>query len=396
EDSESPMLLSQSHLLERLPLSKSKVVCLDSDWEQIEDYSYENLKIQNRPESLAYVIYTSGSTGKSKGCMVSHSNAARLFRATEELYNFNQHDVWTLFHSSAFDFSVWEIWGALLYGGKLVVIPYFTSRNPEDFYHLLIEHKVTVLNQTPSAFKQLINVDNKPDELALRLVIFGGEALDFKMLRPWFTRHGDRRPQLVNMYGITETTVHVSYYPITGNQRSFNSLIGRPLRDLQVCVLDARLQTVPIGVPGEMYVGGAGVTSGYLNRPELTAENFIAVEVFGKLQRVYKTGDRARWLPDGSLEYLGRLDNQVKVRGFRIEPGEIETVLSQHEDVKEAVVVLSNKEDNPGLVAFVTVISDPLPINDNRLLITELRTWLKARLPEYMLPSSLSVLEQMP
>ncbi|MCP4318308.1 MAG: AMP-binding protein, partial [Hyphomicrobiales bacterium] len=205
------------------------------------------------------------------------------------------------------------------------------------------------------AFKQLINVDNKPDELALRLVIFGGEALDFKMLRPWFTRHGDRRPQLVNMYGITETTVHVSYYPITDNQRSSNSLIGRPLRDLRVCVLDARLQPVPIGVPGEMYVGGAGVTSGYLNRPELTAENFIAVEVFGKLQRVYKTGDRARWLPDGSLVYLGRLDNQVKVRGFRIEPGEIETVLSQHEDVKEAVVVLSNKEDNPGLVAFVTV-----------------------------------------
>ncbi|MCP4270490.1 MAG: amino acid adenylation domain-containing protein, partial [Gammaproteobacteria bacterium] len=392
EDSEAPMLLSQNHLRKRLPISNAKVVCLDSEWGQIEGYSRENPGRQSGHDNLAYVIYTSGSTGKPKGCQVIHSNVTRLFATTETFYNFNQQDIWTLFHSYAFDFTVWEIWGALLYGGKLVVVPYLTSRSPDDFYQLLIDQGVTVLNQTPSAFRQLINVDNQPDELSLRLVIFGGETLDFSMLLPWFARHGDRRPQLVNMYGITETTVHVTYFPLSKEQNGFNCLIGSPLPDLQVWVVDAHHQPVPIGVPGEMYVCGAGVTRGYLNRPELSNEKFIKKELFGQHQRLYKTGDLARWLPDGNLEYLGRMDNQVKLRGFRIELSEIEVVLQQHPAIQSNIVTTWVDEgDEKRLVAYLlpVVQSEPPEIH-------EVQTFLKQYVPGYMLPAAFVVIEKFP
>jgi amino acid adenylation domain-containing protein/non-ribosomal peptide synthase protein (TIGR01720 family) len=403
EDSQVPLLLSQSNLCDKLPVERVTVVCLDSEWGNIENYSSENPTRQGKPEHFAYVIYTSGSTGKPKGCQVTDYNVTRLFAATEEWYHFNKQDIWTLFHSFAFDFFVWELWGALFYGGKLVVVPYYTSRSPEEFYQLLIEQGVTVLNQTPSAFQQLISVDNKPDELSLRLVIFGGEALDYKMLQPWFDSHGDQQPQLFNMYGITETTVHVTCHPVTLDQIPDNNIIGRPVADLEVWVLDAYLQCVPIGVSGEMYVSGAGVTCGYLNRPELTGERFIIVEIFGKYRCLYKTGDRARWLSEGNLEYLGRLDHQIKLRGFRIELGEIEATLRQHEAVLEAVVVLYSKEDDKRIIAYVTKNNEQLRVNrgealltDDRTLITELRTWLKARLPEYMVPSGFTVLDTIP
>ncbi|MGZ5581455.1 MAG: amino acid adenylation domain-containing protein, partial [Methylobacter sp.] len=343
EDAAAPILLTQSHLLERLPVSNAKVVCMDSEREAIAHCSEENPASQSGPDDLAYVIYTSGSTGKPKGCQLTQANVTRLFSATDDWYRFNEQDVWTLFHSYAFDFSVWEIWGALFYGGKLVVVPYHTSRNPTLFYQLLIDQGVTVLNQTPSAFKQLQDVDKHPDRLNLRLVIFGGEALDFAALQPWFARHGDNRPQLVNMYGITETTVHVTYYPVAGGDNRGKSVIGKPIPDLQVWVVDANNNLLPVGVPGEMLVGGAGVARGYLNRPELTAERFIDIELFGQRQRVYKSGDLARWLPDGNIEYLGRIDNQVKIRGFRIELGEIEACLSANPAVKEAVVLASGE-----------------------------------------------------
>jgi len=398
EDSGTPILLTQSHLLEQLPVTQAtaiQVICLDSEWEPIATYSQANPPEQSQPEDLAYIIYTSGSTGRPKGCQVTQANVTRLFAATAAWYHFNHQDVWTLFHSYAFDFSVWEIWGALLYGGKLVVVPFLTSRNPEAFYQLLIEQQVTILNQTPSAFKQLINVDTQPDELRLRCVIFGGEALDFAALKSWYARHQDNSPQLINMYGITETTVHVTYYPLSSDVDASSRVIGRPIPDLQVWILDTYHQPVPIGGLGEMYVGGAGVTRGYLNRPELTAERFIEMEVLGKPQRLYKTGDLARLTLDPHtheyhLEYLGRIDHQVKLRGFRIELGEIETLLRQHEAVSEAIVMLHGQADTLQLIAYVTLNTSIDEVD--RIL----RSWLKTRLPEYMLPASFTVLAQLP
>ena len=359
EDAQVSLLLTQQQLVESLPQHQAHIVCLDTDWEKIAIECELNLENTSTPDNLAYVIYTSGSTGKPKGVLVNHSNVARLFAATDFWYNFNQDDVWTLFHSYAFDFSVWEIWGALLYGGRLVVVPYLVTRDPESFYELLCQEKVTVLNQTPSAFRQLIQAEQSiatAGDLKLRLVIFGGEALEIKSLQPWFERHGDSLPQLVNMYGITETTVHVTYRPLSKADLNHTaSLIGRPIPDLQVYVLDEHKQLVPIGVPGEMYVGGEGVTRGYLNRPELTDERFISHPFSNHDKaRLYKTGDKARYLPNGELEYLGRIDNQVKIRGFRIELGEIEVVLSHHPLVQESVVVI--REDTPGdkrLVAYL-------------------------------------------
>ncbi|MEH2068925.1 MAG: amino acid adenylation domain-containing protein [Nostoc sp.] len=359
EDAQVKVLLTQQQLIESLPKHQAHLVCLDTDWEKIAQNSHSNLENTATPSNLAYVIYTSGSTGKPKGVLVNHANVVRLFAATDSWYNFNQDDVWTMFHSYAFDFSVWEIWGALLYGGRLVVVPYLVRRDPESFYELLCQQKVTVLNQTPSAFRQLIQAEQSMvtvSDLNLRLVIFGGEALEPKSLQPWFERHGDQLPQLVNMYGITETTVHVTYRPLSkADLHGTASVIGRPILDLQVYVLDEHQQPVPIGVGGEMYVGGEGVARGYLNRHELTQQRFISHPFSKNPQgRLYKTGDKARYLPNGELEYLGRIDQQVKIRGFRIELGEIEAALTQHLAVGETIVIA--REDDPGnkrLVAYI-------------------------------------------
>ncbi|MBD2435190.1 non-ribosomal peptide synthetase [Nostoc sp. FACHB-110] len=359
EDAAVGVLLTQQQLVESLPKHQARIICLDSDWEEIAQNNSSNLKNSPTPNNLAYVIYTSGSTGKPKGVLVNHSNVVRLFAATDSWYNFKSQDVWTLFHSYAFDFSVWEIWGALLYGGRLVVVPYLVTRSPESFYQLLCQEKITILNQTPSAFRQLIQAEQSitnAGDLNLRLVIFGGEALEIKSLQPWFERHGDTSPQLVNMYGITETTVHVTYRPLSkADLNHTTSVIGRPIPDLQVYVLDEYQQPVPIGVPGEMYVGGEGVACGYLNRPELTQQRFISNPFSNQAQaQLYKTGDKARYLPNGELEYLGRIDHQVKLRGFRIELGEIEAALTQHEAVGETVVIVREDEpDNKRLVAYI-------------------------------------------
>ncbi|MBV8202815.1 MAG: amino acid adenylation domain-containing protein, partial [Acidobacteria bacterium] len=304
--------------------------------------------------AAAYVIYTSGSTGKPKGVVVTHANVIRLFGATWPWFGFGAGDVWTLFHSYAFDFSVWEIWGALLYGGRLVVVPYLVSRAPDELRALLVREGVTVLNQTPSAFAQLMRADEEAGAGAapladLRLVIFGGEALEPFRLAPWFDRHGDERPRLVNMYGITETTVHVTARRLLGADAvaGRGSVIGRPIPDLAAYVLDARGQPAPIGVAGELAIGGAGLARGYLARPELTAERFVPDPFCGQCgqrgepagARLYRSGDLGRFLPGGGLEYLGRIDHQVKIRGFRIELEEIQAALAGHPQVREAVVL---------------------------------------------------------
>ncbi|MGX6449802.1 AMP-binding protein, partial [Patulibacter sp. S7RM1-6] len=236
-----------------------------------------------RPDDVAYVIYTSGSTGRPKGVQVAHRNVVRLLTATDGWFGFGPDDTWTLFHSTAFDFSVWELWGALLYGGRLVVVPHEVSRSPAAFLELLADERVTVLNQTPSAFWALVAADgDAPDvgaRLGLRLVVFGGEALELAKLVPWYDRHPDDAPRLVNMYGITETTVHVTYRPLTAADARAAapgdpSPIGVPIPDLTARVLDAGGHPVPPNVVGELHVAGGGVARGYLGRPDLNAERF--------------------------------------------------------------------------------------------------------------------------
>ena len=348
------------------------------------------------PDNLAYAIYTSGSTGKPKGVLISHANVGRLFDSTNAWFGFGPEDVWTLFHSYAFDFSVWEVWGALLYGGRLVIVPYLVSRDPSAFRKLLLEQRVSVLNQTPSAFRQLVQADlaEERGDYALRYVIFGGEALELHHLRPWFERYGERHPQLINMYGITETTVHVTYRPITLTdvESGHGSVIGAPIPDLYLHLLDAQGEPVPVGVPGEIYVGGAGVARGYLNRPELTAERFIVdpFDCSGKA-RLYRSGDLARRLANGDIEFLGRIDQQVKIRGFRIELGEIEAAIANSARVADVAVIA--REDAPGdkrLVAYLVA-------NGNSAeLVEELRQALSSQLPDYMVPAYFIMLDALP
>ena len=308
------------------------------------------------PGNLAYVIYTSGSTGHPKGVLIGHESVTRLFASTEPHFGFGEHDVWTMFHSFSFDFSVWELWGALVYGGAVVLVPREVSRAPDAFYALLHRHGVTVLNQTPSAFQPLVEIDQAQRlPLRVRTVVFGGEALDPAATAPWFDRHPACR--MVNMYGITEITVHATYRPLgeADVRRGGRSPIGVRLPELRLYILDGSLLPVPIGVSGELYIGGVGLARGYLGRPGLTAERFVpdphGVQSGGRL---YRTGDLARWNVDGEIEYLGRIDEQVKIRGFRIELGEIESALRQHEEVgAAAVVVREDAERNKRLVAYV-------------------------------------------
>ncbi|SMQ23000.1 arthrofactin-type cyclic lipopeptide synthetase B [Pseudomonas helmanticensis] len=347
------------------------------------------------PAHLAYVIYTSGSTGLPKGVMVEHRNVARLFSATHDGFQFNQQDTWALFHSFAFDFSVWEIWGALAFGGQLLLVPQAVSRAPDDCYALLCQTGVTVLNQTPSAFRQLIAAQGRSQlQHSLREVIFGGEALEPGLLKPWYARVGNAGTRLVNMYGITETTVHVTYRPLQAADAQLLGVspIGVRIPDLQLYVLDAQREPVPVGVIGELYVGGAGVARGYLNRAALTAERFINDPFSENAEaRLYKTGDLARWAADGSLEYLGRNDDQVKIRGFRIELGEIEARLCACAGVREAVVIA--REDSPGdqrLVAYWLADAGAAPD------VAQLRDQLLVSLAEYMVPSAFVRLDALP
>jgi amino acid adenylation domain-containing protein len=382
-DAQAPVVLTRRALAGRLPDGSARVLCLDDPALALDELPALPPPCDGSPEDTAYIIYTSGSTGRPKGCCVTHRNVIRLFTATRPWFGFDERDVWTLFHSAAFDFSVWEMWGALLHGGRLVVVPYLTSRAPDEFLQLLVRERVTVLNQTPSAFRQLSAVEAalaEPQPLALRHVIFGGEALEMRALQPWFDRHGDECPRLVNMYGITETTVHVTYRPLTARDVGRGSLIGVPIPDLRLHVLDAEMRECPVGQPGEIFVGGAGVARGYLNRPELTAERFLP-SPFAAGDRLYRSGDLARRLPDGELEYLGRIDQQVKVRGFRVELGEIESVLQAHPAIREAVVLARDGAGEQELAAYLVLSGEaPSP--------AALRDFLGRSLPAYMVPAA--------
>ncbi|MFE2957192.1 non-ribosomal peptide synthase/polyketide synthase [Nocardia tengchongensis] len=370
------------------------VVCLDTidlDGYDAAPVTDRDRRAPLRPADTAYVIYTSGSTGRPKGVVIPHRNVIRLFDNAQGHYGFGPADVWTMFHSYAFDFSVWELWGALLYGGSVVVVDYFTSRSPQQFRELLSTAGVTVLNQTPSAFYQLITADAESDsELSLRYVIFGGEALEPQRLSGWFARH-PQGPALINMYGITETTVHVSYRPITPDTGSA-SVIGGALPGLTVRVLDSRLLPVPVGVPGEIYVSGGQLARGYLNRPALTSGRFVADPYGAPGESAYRTGDLARWTATGDLEYLGRIDQQVNLHGFRVELGEIEAALLLAPEVREAAVIVRHDE----AAEVSRIIGYVVPAADAVVSTADLRTALARELPEHMVPAAVVVVDRIP
>lgn len=394
EDSRAPVLLTQAKLKAGLPAKGSTLVLMDEDWPLILKESDADPKVKTCPGNACHVIYTSGSTGRPKGVLATHANVARLMSQTWPWFSFSEKDVWTFFHSYAFDFSVWEIWGALLYGGRVVVVPHLVSRSPEEFLELLVRERVTVLSQTPSGFKQLIQVREAGGErpaLSLRVVVFGGEALEFQSLRSWL----DREPEVrfVNMYGPAETTVHATYHQVTAGEirdRETRSRIGRAIPDLSLHVLDEEMQLVPNGVHGEIHIGGHGLARGYLDRPDLTAERFLP-DPYSSTPgaRLYRTGDQGSRRQDGCLEYFGRLDLQVKIRGFRIELGEIESLLAEYPGVRQAVVIV--REDVPGdrkLVAYFVAAED--------VTASLLRDRLQERVPDYMVPSAFVMLEAMP
>ncbi|GAA3173334.1 hypothetical protein GCM10020001_120000 [Nonomuraea salmonea] len=372
-------------------------------------------RVVPHPDQPAYVIHTSGSTGRPKGVVVTHRNVAELFAATRDHFRPGPQDAWSWFHSFAFDFSVWEVWGALLSGGRVVVVPYAVSRSPEEFLSLVEESGVSILSQTPSAFYPLMTAAaRRPQAMAgVRAIVFGGEALEVGRLAGWWPYQGAAGPRLINMYGITETTVHVTFHEVTPGTVTGGSVIGRGLPGLRVLVLDEWLAPVPPGVAGEVYVTGGQLARGYRHRPGATAERFVACPYGAPGERMYRSGDRARWTSDGRLEYVGRADAQVKIRGFRIEPGEIESVLAAHQDVAQAAVVV--REDTPGdrrLVAYAVPAGEQtgsaergrreeiglaeLIRGDEIGLADRIRGHAAERLPAHMVPSALVLLDALP
>ena len=388
-DTQTVLLLTcntrASALLE-LKLERLQLLVLDK-----KPYHQEptnNLETSTKSTNLAYVIYTSGTTGIPKGVMLMHANVMRLFTATQSYFAFSSEDVWTLYHSYTFDFSVWELWGALLHGGLPLIPSKDDVVDMGRFYKLCADYKVSILNQTPSAFQAFAQyaLQKKPKALALRFIIFGGEMLHVSKLASWWKEMGEACPKLINMYGITETTVHVTLKALSSKDQG--SVIGRALADLKTYVLDEQKKLVPVGVIGELFISGAGVAKGYLNQPELTKERFI-INCFANeadknkgYSRLYKTGDLVRRLEEGELEYISRNDSQVKIRGYRIELQEVEQAFLCHPLIQQCAVIVRHSpsmESMPYLIAYF--------IARRKLIDSTVQLFLATRLPSYMLPS---------
>ena len=397
-DAGAPLLLTWSGAAGRWPGLATRRLVLEELQPALAGQPAGDPHCPVTPQNLAYVIYTSGTTGRPKGVMVSHGNVARLFTATEPWFGFGADGVVTWFHSFSFDFSVWEMWAALLYGGRLVGVPLWASRSPEALYRLLAEQGVTLLSQTPSAFRQLLRYEETAGtdaRLRLRHVVFGGEALEPRSLAPWFRHHPAAAPSLVNMYGITETTVHVTYRPLTPDDLAgAASPLGVPIPDLRLVLLDGEGRLAPLGVPGEIAVSGPGLARGYLGQPALTAERFTPDAFSGEPgSRLYRSGDLARHRDGGDLDYLGRQDHQVKVRGFRIEPGEVEAALARHPGIGESVVVA---RESAALAGEKRLVAYCVPRPGAALALAEVQAFLATSLPDHMIPGAMVVLDALP
>jgi len=388
EDTQVPVLLTQQRLIGKLPEHRAQVICLDTGWQAIAQESEENPISGTTAENLAYVIYTSGSTGRPKGVAVPHRGVVRLVKNTNYV-NLSSDEVFLQFAPISFDASTFEVWGCLLNGARLVVFPAHTP-SLDELGQAIERHQVTTLWLTASLFHLM--VDGHLKYLRhVRQLLAGGDVLSVphveKVLREL------KGCQLINGYGPTESTTFTCCHLITSNDRREGSIpIGRPIANTQVYILDRYLQPVPVGVPGELFIGGDGLARGYLNRPELTQARFIPNPFSTRAEdRLYRTGDLVRYLPDGDIEFLGRIDQQVKIRGFRIELGEIEAALSQHPLVRESVVIA--REDAPGdkrLVAYLTLSQKAEEI------ASELRRFLKEKLPDYMVPSAFVLMAAFP
>lgn len=388
EDAQVSILLTQQHLKDRLPLSQAKVVCLDSDAEMFTQHSQQNTLSRTTPDNLAYIIYTSGSTGRPKGVTVPHRGVVRLVKDTNYV-NLSTQDVFLQLAPISFDASTLEIWGCLLNGGKLAVMPPHTPSLPE-LAQALKDYGVTVLWLTAGLFHLMVD-EYVEDLRQVRQLLAGGDVLSVPHVQKLLQGAGQCR--LINGYGPTENTTFTCCYSLNRNTPIHGSIpIGRPIANTQTYILDRNLQPVPIGVPGELYIGGDGLARGYLHQPELTDQKFIPNPFSNQLgDKLYKTGDLVRYLPDGNIEFLGRLDYQVKIRGFRIELGEIEAALEQHPGVIQTVVMA--REDIPGNKRLVAYI---VPNENQAPAIPELHQFLQQQLPEYMVPSAFVVLDILP
>ncbi|TRU25538.1 MAG: amino acid adenylation domain-containing protein [Microcystis aeruginosa Ma_QC_B_20070730_S2] len=410
EDTQLSIVLTQSKFIEQLPKFIPNTICLDQDWSIIAKQSTVSPLVAVEQHNLAYIIYTSGSTGQPKGVMIEHRSVVNYILTTIREYGITSEDQILQFSSICFDASVQEIFVSLLSGATLVLRTEEMLRSSEDFWQCCQKWQLTVLG-IPTAYWHQLASELTPDTLPIlskiKLIVIGGEAIQPAKVQQWQTVTGQYSPlpRLLNGYGPTEATIAATLSEFTSPTIT-NVPIGRPLSNTQVYILDAFLQPVPVGVAGELHIGGVGLARGYFNRPELTQEKFIPNsfekdEVIpptplnkggNEPSKLYKTGDLCRYLPDGNIEYLGRIDNQVKIRGFRIELGEIETVLSQHSAVKTAVVIAREDETNQKrLVTYIVAKKE-----QNSLNITQLRQFLKAKLPEYMIPSAFVILESLP
>ena len=390
EDAKATIVVTRERFLDVLAQTGARCVCLDKDQGELERESTLNLGERVLPDNVAYSIYTSGSTGNPKGVMISHKSVINLVSGLYPLLGFDESDVWTVFHSYAFDFSVWELWAPLLNGARVVLVPASIAQSPAEFHNLLASEQVTVLHQTPSAFRPLLKLMNAEEHHGLRLslkqIILGGDALP----RDLIGNLPEGNFKFWNLYGPTEATVWSAFHGVSRTEGPIS--IGSPLPNTQLYILDEHSNPLPVMIPGELFIGGSGLARGYLNRPDLTAERFIPYahsEIPG--QRLYRTGDRARFLPDGKLECLGRIDQQLKIRGYRVEPGDIEAAIERHHSVKSAVVVArENRDQENCLVAYV------VPQNTNSVSVSQLRKFIQDKLPEYMIPSSFVMLNSLP
>ena len=383
------VLLTQDKLLNSLPENQVCVVCLDTDWHSISLENQDNLNNITSSENLSYVIYTSGSTGTPKGVAVTHQAVNRLVLNTNYV-QLTPDDRIAQAANMAFDAATFEIWGALLNGAKVVIITKSVLLSPQEFAANIRHHQISVLFLTTALFNQLASLVPQAFS-SLRYLLFGGEAVDPTWVQEVLDKGAPQ--QLLHVYGPTENTTFSSWYLVEELPTTATTIpIGRPISNTQIYLLDQNLQSVPIGIPGELYLGGAGLARGYLNRPELTQEKFIPNPFStDPHSHLYKTGDLVRYRRDGNIEFIGRIDNQVKIRGFRIELGEIEAVLTQHPSVQQTVVTV--REDNPGdkrLVGYV------VPQPKQTVTTDELRLFVKEKLPEYMVPSCLVILDSLP